>query len=682
MTLSGFFDTVYGGSLYGWARDDADPTPVWVEAVTEDGQVLGTAKADIFRDDLLLAGLGDGCCAYKIDINGNITDLVDAKVSTRQVGRTSCLAGSPITIQLNPNFQYLLTRGTRAQPVLNKLRARLDREAGTDAISIIMPVFNTPQAWLIEALESVRAQWCSRWELICVDDGSAASHVLPILRGYAKIDERIRILQSPHNVGTAKATNFGLRAAKYDYVVFMDHDDYLEPHAIWRLIRAVQKSKADLLYSDEVVTSDSIEHILDIRARPAFSYDYYLSHPYFVHLVCVKREIAYRVGGWNEELAISADVDFVLRVIEHANTVAHVPSVLYRWRTHGNSAGHSKQEAVTTTTTMVLQRHLDRTGTKATASPGISFNQYRISWPIPEGRTLIVVPTKNSAELLQKCITSIEETVYPNRYRLVVVDHQSDDRRTKHYLRQTVSKRHIVMPYKGNFNFSRMNNLAVQQHSHGCEFVLFLNNDVEATEKGWLERMTSLAARPGIGIVGPSLLFGDRRIQHAGVIVGYSDAAEHVGKFVTFEDEAGARTLGANCTLTSVRDFSAVTGACLMMRLSVFQEVGGFREEFPVAFNDTDMCLRVRDLGYRVLYDGHTSLYHHESATRTQTNDLIHPEDTKLFQKRWKHLMHGADPFYHPFLSLTVQDHILAERLIVAPASPRIVNTSPLGGVT
>jgi len=232
------------------------------------------------------------------------------------------------------------------------------------------------------------------------------------------------------------------------------------------------------------------------------------------------------------------------------------------------------------------------------------------------------------------------------------------------------------MPYEGTFNFSRMNNLAATLHGRGCEFVLFMNNDVEAIEPGWLDRMASLAARPDIGAVGPALLFSDRRIQHAGVVIGFSDAAEHVGKFVPFEDEVGARSLGANCTLSSVRDYSAVTAACLMMRRSVFEEVGGFREDFAVAFNDTDLCLRVRVSGYRALYDGHTHLYHHESATRAKTNDLVHPQDTQLFQETWSHLMKGADPFYNPSLSLTVQDHVLCNDLAASPPEPRVVKIS------
>lgn len=675
MAIVGYFDTINGSSLYGWAIDTSNPTsPALVEAVTEDGRIIGLAKADGFRGDLLTAGVGnDGRCAFQIEISGNVANLIGVSVEARIAGTNEILAGSPRRITLNQNHQYLLSRSKRARRILKPLRARLDREAKAMGVSIVMPVFNTPQAWLIEALESVRAQWCSNWELILVNDGSSARHVIPILASYQNSDQRFRVITYPKNLGIAKATNLGLRAAKYDYVAFMDHDDYLEPHAIWSLIRAAQKSDADLIYSDEVVTSESINHILDVRARPAFSYDYYLSHPYFVHLLCVKRDLAHGIQGWDESLAISADVDFVLRILEKSKTIAHIASSLYRWRTHKESAGHAKQNHVTVATINSMQKHLDRMGLNAIASPGVSFNQYHVKWPTPSGRTLIVIPTKNGVDLLRLCIQGIQKTVDPSRYQLVVVDHQSTDRRTKRYLRETVQRRHTVMPYDGVFNFSRMNNLAVERYGANFEFVLFMNNDVEAKEPGWFERLTSLAAREDVGAVGPALLFPDRRIQHAGVIIGYCDAAEHVGKFVAFEGPGGTRTLGANCTLTSVRDFSAVTAACLIMRRSIFSEVRGFQEALPVAFNDTDLCLRIRDRGYRILYDGHTWLYHHESATRANTNDLVHPQDTKLFQSTWKHLMRGADPFYHPALSLTMQDHVLASHLVATPVAPRVV---------
>jgi GT2 family glycosyltransferase len=472
-------------------------------------------------------------------------------------------------------------------------------------------------------------------------------------------------------VGVTKATNFGLRAARHKYVTFLDHDDYLEPDAVWQLLRAAALTGADLLYGDELLTDENLHGVLEFRLRPAFSHDYYLSHPYFVHPVCVRTELARRIGGWDEAMPISADVDFVLRCIEGAERVAHVPAVLYRWRTHAASTGHTKQEQVMATTIAALQRHLDRLGTGGRVSEGPWFNQFRIDWPQSSGRILIVVPTKNGCELLRKAVESIEATADGADYRLVVIDHESDDADTLDYLKE-LRTRHVVMPYRGVFNFSRMNNQAVKKHGADAEFVLFLNNDIEATQKGWLDRLRSLANRAEVGAVGALLMYVDRRVQHAGVVLGFNNSADHALRLQeVFLNDAGRRNLGYNCSLSSVRDFSAVTAACVMMRRSVFEEVGGFDESFGIGFNDTDLCLRIGAAGYKVLYDGYTILYHYESATRSRTKQVFHPADTKRMTKRWGALLAAGDPYYNPNLSLSTQDHVPREddgcRVVYAP---------------
>ena len=671
--LIGSFDTLHGMAAHGWALNRAAPdVPLEVEIVGPGGEILGAATASQFRGDLLDAGLNAGLCAFKIDISAHFERLMEQEVIARIAGTDNVLPGSPIRVNTNRNIRrFLRRRQDLRSGVLPRLRRALNHRAGDDGISFIMPVHETPRAWLIEALESVRAQFCDAWELICVDDGSQAPHVAEILAGYAGRDRRIRVLHSAQNVGIARAVNFGLRAARFGYVAFVDHDDKLEPDAAWQLIRAARMTDADLLYSDEAQTAENIDAITELRLRPAFSHDYYLSHPYFVHLVCARTDIARRIGGWDEAMAISADVDFVLRMIEAARVVTHVPAVLYRWRTHGGSTGHAKQDAVMAATTDAVQRHLGRLGTGAVASPGVWFNQFRVDWPQAAGRVLIVIPTKNKVELLRTAIESIERTTARADYKLVVINHQSDDPATCAYL-ETVAVRHVVMPYAGPFNFSAMNNAAVAAHGEGTDFVLFLNNDVEATQDGWVDRLRRLAARPDVGAVGPLLMYVDRTVQHAGVVLGFNDSAEHALKFQSvFLDAQGRRNLGYNCALTSVRDYSAVTAACMMMRRSVFSQVGGFDERFGIGFNDTDLCLRVGQAGLRILYDGATILYHYESATRSQTKQVFHPEDTLLMIERWGAVLAEGDRYYNPNLSLTTQDHVPREggpcRVLHAP---------------
>ena len=676
--LIGSFDTLHGMAAHGWALDRSQPSvPVLVEVVGPGGEVLGSAAAAQFRGDLLDAGLNAGLCAFKIDLAAHFERLMDAEIHVRVAGTYQILPGSPRRIAANANIRrFLRRRADLPAGVLPRLRRMLNHRAGASGISFIMPVYETPRAWLIEALESVRAQFCDAWELICVDDGSIAPHVGEILAGYAARDRRIRVLRSPQNVGIARAVNFALRAARYDYVAFVDHDDRLEPDAAWQLIRAARLTGADLLYSDEAQTAENADAITELRLRPAFSHDYYLSHPYFVHIVCARTTTARAIGGWDETMAISADVDFVLRMIEASATVAHVPAVLYRWRTHGGSTGHAKQDRVMEATTSAIQRHLDRLHTGATVIPGVWFNQFRVDWPEAPGRVLIVIPTKNKGELLRTAVDSVERTSKAQDYRLVVIDHASDDPASQAYLAE-LGLRHTVMPYQGPFNFSAMNNAAVAAHGDDAEYVLFLNNDVEATQDGWLDRMRRLAARRDVGAVGALLMYADRTVQHAGVVLGFNDSADHALKFQdVFLDRQGRRNLGYNCALTSVRDYSAVTAACLMLRRRVFDAVGGFDPRFGIGFNDTDLCLRIRAAKLRVLYDGATILYHYESATRSQTQQVFHPEDTQRMIATWGALLREGDPFYNPNLSLKTQDHVPREeagcRVVHRPRSTRL----------
>ena len=684
--LLGRFDTLHGMSAHGWALDRARVgSKVVVEAVGPGGEILGRANANGFRGDLLGAGLADGLCAFKIDISAHFERLIGQDITVRFAGTDVTLAGSPHRIMANGNMQRFLRRREvlLSKPgVLPRLKRAMAHRAGDIAISIVMPVFNTPRTWLSEALESVRHQFCDAWELICVDDGSTAPHIKDLLLSYARNDARVRILSSADNVGVTRATNFGIRAARHPYIMFLDHDDYLEPDAVWQFVRAARQTNADFMYGDEALTDEHLKGILEFRLRPAFSHDYYLSHPYFVHPICVRTAIARSVGGFDESLAISADVDFVLRILERVESVVHVPAVLYRWRTHATSTGHAKQQDVMAATIGALQRHLDRLGTGAHAAAGPWFNQFKIDWPASDGKILIIIPTKNGRAFLQTAIDSIERTALGANFQLVVIDHESDDPDTVTYL-QTVGTRHTVMPYSGPFNFSRMNNQAVKRYGKGCEFVLFLNNDIEATQPGWLQRMASLAARRDVGGVGALLMYSDQRVQHAGVVVGFNNSADHALRLQeVFLDGADRRNLGYNCALTSVRDYSAVTAACLMMRCDVFRQVGGFDTSFGIGFNDTDLCLRVRNAGYKILYDGYTILYHYESATRSLTKQVFHPSDTKRMTGRWGELLRMGDPFYNPNLSLRTQDHVPREdadcRITYPPRTQRVAAPVPI----
>jgi GT2 family glycosyltransferase len=653
--IFGSFDGIHGYTATGWAIDLRFSEPAEVEFLVG-GKVIGSATAKLFREDLRRAGLGTGVAGFRATLPISEANA-ELEVSARVQGSSVELDNSPRKLGLNRHIRRWLQRSSRlSQEQTVRLQRRLD--AGIEngrKLSIVMPVYNTDPIWLEEALHSVVAQWCGAWELICVDDASPMAHVREILKRYSDLDPRIRLILLDRNGGIAKATNAGIFAATGDYVAFLDHDDYLEPDAVYKLLRA-SKGEPELIYSDETITGETIASVASLIARPAFSHDYYLSHPYFVHIVCVRRDIALKVGGWDEDMKISGDVDFVLRVIEQSNTITHVPAALYRWRTHLGSAGHQMKSAVMDATIGALSRHLKRLDIPARVDSGLYFNNFRVDFEDGGGKVGVIIPTRNRGDLLQKCMESMERTVDMTRVKIVIVDHESDASGTLNYL-SFLASRHVVMPYCGPFNFSCINNRAVEEYTDDCEYVLFLNNDTEAIEAGWLERMRSLAGRTDVGVVGATLLYDDNTIQHAGVIIGVNELADHAHKFMPFMSGA-ERNIGFNCSLTSVRDYSAVTAACMMMRRNVFLEVGKFDEELAIGFGDTDLCLRALSAGYKILNDAFSVLYHHESATRARTMQFEHPEDAKRFQEKWPRLVrNGGDPFYNPMLTLRGVDH-------------------------
>ena len=622
----------------------------------------------------------DGCFelsnlrVHEIGKLGVLIFLLRYRIRTRDKGRVSLFTllrrvvaasiGSDRTrwkARLVDNYKRSLREPDHCTPWFNHFRLRGEqlRELGArewpaprPSFSIVMPIHDAPQTWLREAIESVLGQIYAHWELLCIDDGSSGSHVAPLLRDFARRDPRIVFLSNERNMGVSAATNSALRKASGDYVCFMDHNDYLEPHALWRFADAIVSDDPDFLYSDEAqVAADDLNRILHVSARPAFSYDYYLSHPYFVHLVAVRRSLASDVQGLDESLGISQDVDFNLRALERAERVAHVPDILYRWREHTGSTGHALAPHVEDTTRAMLTRHLARLGYEAEVRSGPTFNVYDVRFfPVTRERVAIIIPTRNRCDLLRQCVDSIHATTPEDSFDLVVVDHESDDPETIAYLRG-LAPRHTVIRYEGKFNFARLNNHAVAELDGRYDYLLFMNNDVEATSPGWFEKMLDHAKRPDVGVVGATLLFADRTVQHSGVTVGMYGCAEHTFKSVSYLKD-GERCAGRGCSLVATRDSSAVTAACMMMRAEVFDEVGGFDEALVVGFNDTDLCLRVRDRGYKVLNHGTAVLTHYESATRGPHAGDPHPEDSAFFKRRYRSLIAAGDPYFSPLLCL------------------------------
>lgn len=523
--------------------------------------------------------------------------------------------------------------------------------SGAARFTVVLPIHRPPPAWLAEAIASVRAQTYPRWELICVDDGSADPAIADLLARAVAADPRITALTLDENRGVSHACNLGLTRAAGDYVLCLDHDDRLEPHALARLATAAHESGRDILTADEALTDADLDRVRAVQARGLFCHDYYLSHPFVVHPIAVRTDVARR-AGFDESLHISQDIDFTLRALAAANGVCHVPDILYRWRTTPGSAGHRRMDDVMRVGCAIREAHLRRIGfPQATVRPGPSFNTFGVRWHArPEGRVLAIVPTRNRAALLRRCLDTVRATTAGLAVDFVVIDHESDEpdcRALLAALTDTAAAR--VLPWSGAFNFSAMNNAAARACRDGHDVLLFLNNDVAALAPGWLEAMLDLAMRRDVGAVGATLLYPNGRVQHAGVAVGLMGTAEHLYKTLPFRPDAP----GFLCGLHATRSVSAVTGACLLIPAAVFEEVGGFDEDLPVGFNDTDLCLRIGATGRRVLVSAEAVLLHDESVSRgvTRPGDDHHPADTARFRARHAALLAEGDHHLSPLLA-------------------------------
>jgi GT2 family glycosyltransferase/glycosyltransferase involved in cell wall biosynthesis len=547
-------------------------------------------------------------------------------------------------------IQYRDTFRREVRPRIQQAVAALERRP---RISILVPAYNTPEPMLRQMLRSVEEQLYPEWELCIADDGSPEPHVARVLREAAARDPRIKVDVATQNRGISSASNRALALATGEFVVLLDHDDLLEEQALFRVAESVLADDPDMLYSDEVLVSADGGHVKRYALRPAFSLEYLRSHPYIVHLVGFRASLLREIGGFDERLAISQDYDLILRAAERAKTIVHIPEILYQWRLHESSTGTQKQDQVMATSCAILEKHLERSGEAGHVTPGSRFNLFETRYPLQPGlRVLVVIPTKNHGELVRQCIESLRATTKHVDYDIVVMNHESTDPSTLGYF-ATIAKEVTIVPYSGPFNFSGLNNAAVraaggEKYSH----YLFLNNDVEALEEGWLERMVELGQSPSVGIVGCKLLYPDRRsIQHAGVIVGAYGAAEHYAKRLQFPGdpiEPGfAEMLLVN------HEVNAVTAACLLMRREAFERVGWYDESLQVGFGDVDLCLKAWQLGYRVVFCPHATLVHHESISRGTSTVDPHPEDSRKYKAKWGWLFEAGDPYYHPGLSLT-----------------------------
>jgi glycosyltransferase involved in cell wall biosynthesis len=524
-------------------------------------------------------------------------------------------------------------------------------------ISVVMPAYETNEKWFVDAIESVRAQLYENWELCVADDASPSNHVVQILNRYAARDSRIKWMRRAENGHNSAATNSALDLASGEFVALMDHDDILPEHALYEVIVELNDHPdADLIYSDE----DKIdEHGKRFGAyfKTDWNPELFLCHNLFSHLGVYRRSLIEKIGRLREGFEGSQDYDLALRVSREtiSSRIRHIPAILYHWLStmEANSFSQRQLEKCIDAGRRAKSEHLRALGDDAfvEACPTLD-NGDRIRRTIPEPAPLVslIVPTKNVAHLLQPCLDGLlHRTDYAN-FEIIIIDHESDEPETIALLQKAARDPRVrVMPYKGEFNYSDMNNKAAAL-ARG-ELIGLVNNDIDVIAPDWLTEMVSLAVRRENGAIGAKLLYPDGRIQHAGVIVGLGGGAGHIFA------KAGGDKHGYFGSLQLASNFSAVTGACLIVKKSIFEEVGGLNAaDLKVAFNDVDLCLKIAARGYLNVWTPYALLYHHESPSRgLDHEDPVKNEryqrEVAYIRDKWGEMM-DRDPFFNPNFSL------------------------------
>lgn len=521
----------------------------------------------------------------------------------------------------------------RVEPDAEALRTmRAESGAWEDAplVSVVMPVYNSDPRWLDAAIRSVVDQAYERWELCLADDASSDARVVACLQAWASADHRIHFRVREINGGIAAATNTALETAGGELVTFLDHDDVLRPHALFEVARFFRDHPDQAMaYTDEDhIRPDGVR--FDPYLKGGYSRDLLLSNNYLCHLLTIRRSLLTELGGIREGFDGAQDHDLVLRASEKGN-VGHIGDVLYSWRQVPGSTAlrGSEKDYAWDAGVRAIEDALTRRGTPGRVEKGSTPGWYTVRYKI-SGTPLvsIVIPTRDRVDLLRVCVRSIEQRTDWTNWRLVIVDNGSVEEETLEYL---ASLRHEVVRDPDYFNYSRIINRGVR--ATDGEHVLFLNNDVEVVSPEWMTAMLEHSQRPEVGGVGARLLYPDGRPQHEGVRIGGGILAGNI-------DHVGYYNLGE-----SIREVSAVTAACMMMRREVFDRVGGFDERLRVAFNDVDLCLRIRKLGYSIIYQPLARLYHFESATRGR----LHPmADERLLISTWGDADTLVDPYVSP----------------------------------
>lgn len=531
-------------------------------------------------------------------------------------------------------------------------------------LSIVIPVYKTPEKYLKEMLDSILNQTYTNWE-ICLADGSPQGESTErILKRYAAKDKRVKYVILGENKGIAGNTNAGLDMATGDFIVLADHDDTLTPNALYECVNAINADlEYDVIYSDEDKLDMDGGALFDPHFKPDFNVDLLCSVNYICHLFVVNTDLVDAVGGFREEYDGAQDYDFIFRCTEAARKICHIPKVLYHWRCHQDSTASNPESKLYAfeAGSRAIMAHYEREGIKAErVEKGVDYGIYHMVFQI-EGEPLVsvIIPNKDHHQDLDVCLRSLLERATYRNLEFVIVENNSTEKETFDYYEQ-IQKTYAnvrVVTWEREFNYSAINNFGVT-HAQG-EYLLFLNNDTEIIEPSCIEEMLGFAQREDVGAVGARLLYQDDTIQHAGVVVGFGGIAGHT--FIGLHKAENSYFHRAMCA----QDYSAVTAACMMSKRSVFDRAGGFSEELGVAFNDIDYCMKVRAQGKLVVYNPYALLYHYESKSRglEDTPEKVERfnREISIFSQKWPEILRDGDPYYNPNLTLRKSNFALRD---------------------
>ena len=531
----------------------------------------------------------------------------------------------------------------RLRPVFQQ-HARTARREEKPFFSVLTATFNTKPEWLAEAALSLLHQSFANWEWCIVDDGSQNRQTKKILEHFSRVSPRVRV-ELATKAGISAATNRALDLAQGDYVCFLDHDDLLHWSALESMAEEIGKSY-DIIYSDEDKLDDVAGDLVEPFFKPAWSPEYFRGVMYVGHLLCVRRTLAVRTR-FDSGFDGIQDFEFMLRVSETGATIGHIPRVLYHWRkTPGSIATASNAKPqIGALQQRAVNAHLNRLNLPALAEPSDLPHRLRML-PVLQTEVppvSIIIPTKDAPEILASCLKSIWEKTSYERFEVILIDNETTDERSLRLMEQYPVRR---IPFPSPFNFSRANNQGAMAATG--DFLVFLNNDTEIISADWLEHLIYYAEQSDVGAAGALLIYKDRTVQHAGVALGMRGTADHTMRGFPIDADGYAGSLAC------AREVSAVTGACMMIRKTLFDQIGGFNEHFFTAYQDVDLCLRLRERGLRVICTPRALVLHHESFSRQDHYDLI---DRMLLLDQWEKVIERGDPYYNPNLSLEDGDY-------------------------